>query len=249
MERVLAALRHQVRVRNHGAEHRVVLRCLNLEFGDGVGIGDRARGVRAVDGVAAGRGVPVDVHARCAAPERAGVVDARYRTRGHREHLREVPRIERHRGNRLLIDQGAGGGRGGSQVTRALHRRRCRIAGFEHRVEDGNLGGVQRQPRHSRGPEAFTREFDLVCSRRQQREAKCPSRVSSGRVVFVRSRVQQSDRHIRQAVTGRVGDRAFQGAGGGGLSVGQPRGGAKRMRAVNRLRRTHVCQLRDETGF
>ena len=71
---VLAALRHEVRVRNHRAEHGIVLRSLDLKLRNRVGIRHRARRLRSVNRVPARRRIAVHVDARRAAPQRPGVV-------------------------------------------------------------------------------------------------------------------------------------------------------------------------------
>src|ERR1019366_6352387 len=67
------------------AVDRVVLRSLDLQFRNGVGVGDRAGGEGAVQGVASGAGVAVDVDVARAAPQGAGVVDVGRGAGGHRQ--------------------------------------------------------------------------------------------------------------------------------------------------------------------
>ena len=84
----------------------VVLRGLDLELGDGVGIGDGAGGVRSVNGVAARRRASVHVHRAGSPAQGSGIVHIRGSARRHRENLRKVAGGQRHAGDGFMIHQG-----------------------------------------------------------------------------------------------------------------------------------------------
>jgi hypothetical protein len=134
VEFVLAAPGQQIGVGRHRAEHRVVLRCLDLELGNRVRIRNRAGCVRAVDGVTAGRAVSIHIHALRSAAKRAGVIHIRRRPRRHGQYLSEIARIQGNCGNCLLIDKRTCGRSGRAQFAQT-HHLFCRTARFEHRFQ------------------------------------------------------------------------------------------------------------------
>ena len=215
---VLAALGDQIRTRRHGAIHRVVLRCLDLELGNCVGIRYRRGCVSAVDCVSAGRGIAVHEHALGTPPQGACVVDVGRRARGHRQHLSEVSGIQRYGGDRLLIDQRAGR-RGGCGETAPARHGFVRVAGFQVGVKHRNFRNVHRQLRQQRGFEALCREPHFVGGGRQQRKAIRPVGVGDGGLRPVRGAIQQPDGRVRNRGAGGVLNGALQGAGVRRLTV------------------------------
>ena len=214
VEILLAALGDEGGAGDLRAVDGVVLRGVDLEFGDGVGIGHRAGRKRAVETVGAGAGVAVHVDAARAAAEGSGIVDVGGGTRGHGQHLREVAGGERDRGDGLGIDQDAGGRGHGADAALALGLVGG-FAGLQGGVERGRFRDADDHGRHARGLESGGREAGLVGARGEQAETIAAVGTGGGGLDLVGGRVRERDGDIGQGVARRIAHRAGEGAGGG----------------------------------
>ena len=161
--------------------------------------------------------LPLTLTLACRA-QRAGIIGAGHRARGHRKYLGEIAGVERNRGDRLLVHQCAGGWPRGAQLARAFHRDRG-IASLESGFEDRHFGGIHRQLPKASGVKTLVRHFEPVRSRRQQREAEGSRGIGSGGVKLIRGGVLKRDGDPRNGCARGVRDQALQRAGGGGLGI------------------------------
>ena len=141
---VLTTLGDQGRIGHLRAVHGVVLRGLNLQLRDGVGIGNRAGSIGAVQGIRAGRGVAVHIDVSGAAAQRSRIVHIGGGSRGHGEHLREVAGGQRDRRNGPGVHHRAGGRRGDAHAALAVHRL-SRLSKLQNGVQHRDLRDAHHQ--------------------------------------------------------------------------------------------------------
>ena len=163
--------------------------------------------------------LPLTLTPERSASQGAGVVHVGGGTGGHRQNLREVPGVQRDRGDGLLIDEGAGGRRGGAQAAVAFDfvrrgRLRSRLVSSTGTSETLTVSCGMRAVLKPWG-----RKIDLVGGRGQEREAVAALVIGDGFLGLVCGGVEEGDDGSGEGGAGFVPYGAFEGSGGGGLGM------------------------------